>query len=203
MSLAISDLLHTVEQYLDIERQAEERHFYLDGVVYEMAGESLAHGRISTNLAGEVSLQLRGSPCEVLSKDMKVRSGPDPFPARSKKGLFSYPDLVVLCGEIRFHDKHRDVVLNPKVIIEVLSESTEAFDRGEKFLRYKQWNQTLTDYVLVSQVAPVVEHSIRQEDEGWMTYVHQGLDRVVEIKSINVRLALSLVYDRIDFSDLR
>ena len=203
MSLAVSNPDHTVEEYLDIERQAEERHFYLDGVIYEMAGESREHGVISTNLAIEVGLQLRGAPCALFSKDMKVRSGPEPFPPRGKKGLFSYPDLVVICGEMRFHDVHRDVVLNPNVIIEVLSESTEAFDRGEKFLRYKRWNPTLTDYVLVSQIAPVVEHSIRQDGEGWMTYVHQGLERVLEIKSINVRLALALVYDRIDFSDMR
>jgi Uma2 family endonuclease len=97
---------------------------------------------------------------------------------------------------------HRDVVLNPNVIIEVLSESTEAFDRGDKFLRYKKWNPTLTDYLLVSQRVPVVEHSIRQEDEGWMTYVHRGLDQIVEIESINVKLALSLVYERINFSDV-
>jgi Uma2 family endonuclease len=202
MSLAISNPGHTVEEYLDIERKAEERHFYLDGVIYEMAGESLEHGLISTNLTAEVVRQLRGTPCALLSKDMKVRSGPEPFPPRSKKGLFSYPDHVVICGEIRFHDTQRDVVLNPSVIIEVLSESTEAFDRGEKFLRYKKWNPTLTDYLLVSQLAPVVEHSIRQEDEGWMTYVHRGLDRVVEIESINVKLALSLVYERVDFSDV-
>ena len=201
MSLATSDSSHTVEQYLEIERQAEERYFYLDGVIYEMAGESPEHGLISTNLTGEMVSQLRGTPCALLSKDMKVRSGPDPFPPRSKKGLFSYPDIVVIRGEMRFHDTHRDVVVNPNVIIEVLSESTEAFDRGEKFLRYKKWNPTLTDYLLVAQVAPRVEHSIRQADEAWMTYVYQGLDRVIEIKSINVKLALSLVYERITFSD--
>jgi len=202
MSLAISNPGHTTEEYLRIERASEGRHFYLDGIIYEMAGESLEHGLISTNLTAEMVLQLRGTPCALLSKDMKVRSGPEPFPQHSKKGLFSYPDLVVICGQVRFHDMHRDVVLNPNVIIEVLSESTEAFDRGEKFLRYKKWNPTLTDYLLVSQRVPVVEHSIRQEDEGWMTYVHRGLDQIVEIESINVKLALSLVYERINFSDV-
>lgn len=201
MSLAISDTGYTVEEYLEIERQAEERHFYLDGVVYEMAGESREHGLISTNLVIELGLQLRGSPCALLSKDMKIRSGPEPFPPKSKKGLFPYPDLVVICGEMKFHDAHRDVVLNPKVIIEILSESTEAFDRGEKFLRYKRWNPTLTDYMLVSQTAPVVEHSIRREDEGWTTYVHQGLHQAVEIESIKVKLSLDLIYQRIKFSE--
>ena len=192
---------HSVEEYLELERQAEQRLFYLDGVIFEMAGEGLEHGLISTSITTEIGLQLRGTDCAVLAKDIKVRSGPEPFPPRTKKGLFSYPDLLVICGEIRFHDNHRDVVLNPNVIIEILSTTTEAFDRGEKFLRYKKWNPTLTDYLLVSQVAPVIEHSIRQSDQAWTTYVHQRLDEVVQIESISVRLPLALVYDRISFPE--
>ena len=115
-------------------------------------------------------------PCLLLSKDMKVRSNPLPHTQRFRNSLFSYPDLVIVCGEPLFHDVHRDILLNPQVIIEVLSPSTEAFDRGGKFLRYQTWNPTLTDYVLVSQEAPIIEHFIRRDDDSWSYYVYQGLD---------------------------
>lgn len=136
------------EEYLAFERQAEERHIYIDGRIQAMAGESFAHGRISMNLARELGIALKGKPCEPLSKDMKVRSGS--AQAKTKwppKGFFSYPDIVIVCGPIS-HDEHEDVVVNPKVIIEVLSASTEAFDRGEKFQRYRRHNDTLSDYIV-------------------------------------------------------
>ena len=190
---------YTVEQYLEIERKSGQRHYYLDGVIYEMAGESDEHGEITVNLVRELSTQLMDTLCRVRSKDTKVQSGPaNPL---SRKVVFSYPDVLVICGKLEFRDNHRDVIINPAVIIEVLSESTEAFDRGEKFLRYQLWNPTLTDYVLVSQSTPLVEHSIRQTDGGWLTYVCRGLDEVVEIESINVALDLARVYDRVIFSD--
>ena len=190
---------YTVEQYLEIERKSEERHYYLDGVIYEMAGESDEHGEITVNLVREISGQLMDTPCRVRTKDTKVQSGPaNPL---SRKVVFSYPDVLVICGKREFRDDHQDVITNPAVIIEVLSESTEAFDRGEKFLRYQLWNPTLTDYILVSQRTPLIEHSVRQADGAWLTYVRRGLDQVMEIKSINVALDLTRVYDRVVFSD--
>jgi Uma2 family endonuclease len=135
MALSQAEILYTVAEYLAFERSADERHEYLDGHLYAMAGESLNHGIICTNLAITLGAQLRGTPCLLLSKDMKVRSSPLPQTPRFRKGLFSYPDLVIVCGEPLFHDAHRNVLLNPKVIFELLSPSTEAFDRGSKFLR--------------------------------------------------------------------
>jgi Uma2 family endonuclease len=132
-----------------LERDSEERHEYLDGQIYLMAGESPEHADICTNLIRELAPQLRDTPCRVRSK-AKVRSGPSPIPRKSAKGLFSYPDVVVICGEPQYYDEIRHTVINPTVIIEVLSDSTEAFDRGEKFLRYQNWNPSLTDYILVS-----------------------------------------------------
>jgi Uma2 family endonuclease len=137
--------IYTIEEYLRLERASEERHYYIDGHIYAMAGESLSHSRICINLAAEVRTQLKGKPCEALSPNMKVRSGPA-IKRDSKAGLFSYADLVVICGEPRFHDEHQDALLNPTAIFEVLSTTTEAFDRGDKFLRYRTWNETLTDY---------------------------------------------------------
>ncbi|HKQ08803.1 MAG TPA: Uma2 family endonuclease [Blastocatellia bacterium] len=198
MAIRKSELLYTIEEYLEMERQAEERHEYLDGYVILMSGESIAHGDISANIAGLLHPQLRGTPCRMRIKDTKVRSGPIPRPG-SRKGLFSYPDFVVICGEPQFHDKHTDVVLNPTVIIEVLSESTESFDRGEKFERYRIWSPTLSDYLLVSQTRPVIEHLIRQADGGWISYLYTGLEQKLFINSINCELRLSEVYERVVF----
>jgi Uma2 family endonuclease len=114
--------------------------FYLDGLIFAMAGESLPHGIISVNLVVALGSQLKGKPCQALTKDTKVRSGPTPMSPRSTSGVFSYPDIVVVCEEPEFHDAHMDIILNPTVIVEVLSSSTEAFDRVEKFSRYKTWN---------------------------------------------------------------
>src|SRR6201999_889033 len=106
-------------------------------------------------------------------------------------GMFSYPDLVVICSEVEYHDKKKDVILNPKVIIEVLSESTEKFDRNDKFTRYQMFNSTLTDYILVSQDKPQVEHFIRQDDGSWKQFKFIGLDRNFIIDSIECTLHLS------------
>jgi len=156
--------LFTIDDYLALERTEEERHEYLDGCVYAMAGESPDHGRICVNLTRRLAAQLDGSGCEVFSKDLKVRCGPLPRPGGSLQGLFAYPDLVIVCGALQFHDQVRDVLLNPRVIVEVLSPSTEAFDRGEKFRRYRAWLPTLSDYVLVAQDRPLIDHYHRQEE---------------------------------------
>jgi len=199
MSVAQSEPRHTIEEYLALERDADERHEYLDGYIYVMAGESPEHADICTNLIGEMSRQLRGTPCRVRSKDTKVLSGPAVRQHRATKGLFSYPDIVVICGEPRYHDQSRDVVLNPSVIVEVISRSTEAFDRGQKFLRYQNWNPTLTDYLLVSQFEPIVEQYVRRPDSRWTYEAFRGLDQNFQIESIACRLSLADVYDRIVF----
>jgi len=198
MGLPQSIPYYTVEQYLDLERSGEERHEYLDGSIYAMAGESLQHSRICTNLARVVSTQLIGRSCEALSPNMKVRSGATIKQKRRQSVMFSYADLVVVCGEPRFHDKNRDVLLNPSVIVEVLSPSTEAFDRGEKFLRYRTWIDTLTDYVMVSQTMPLIEHYSRRED-GWLLTAASELTGTILIPSIDCQLRLSEVYDRVEF----
>ena len=198
MAIRKSPLLYTIEQYLTIERQSEERYEYLDGEIFAMAGESEAHGDICANLAGFLHPQLRETACRMRVKDTKIRSGPTPRPG-STKGLFSYPDLVIICGEREFHDEHQDVILNPKVIFEVLSESTETFDRGEKFQRYQLWNPTLTDSLLVSQTKPLIEHFIRQADGSWSYHIYSGLEQRILMNSINCELRLSDVYERVEF----
>jgi Uma2 family endonuclease len=122
-----------------------------------------------------------------------------PNPARNTSGLYSYPDVVVVCGDPEYHDEHTDVILNPSVLVEVLSPATEAFDRGEKWTRYQMWNPTLTDYILVSQDRPQVEQFSRQADGSWSFRRYTGLEEMVSIASIECTLKLADVYDRIVF----
>lgn len=174
---------------------------FLDGEIYLMAGESLPHGDISVNLIAALATQLKGKPCRALTKDTKVRSGPIPLAGRGSQGFFSYPDILVVCGEPEYHDTLQDVILNPTVIVEVLSPATEAFDRGEKFTRYQTWNPSLADYLLVLQDRPQIEHYSRQEDGGWAYHRHAGLDAEVRVESIQCIVKLADVYDRVTLRD--
>ena len=191
MSLAESRLRYTVEEYLELERQSEVRHEYLDGQIYEMAGESLAHGRICINLARELSTQLKGKPCEALSANMKVQV--------QSRSMYVYPDLTIVCDEPIFHDTKRDVLTNPRVIFEVLSPSTEKYDRGEKFRRYNSQLETLTDYVLISQHLCCVEHFTRQPHNQWLYRALTESTDTLHLVSIDCHLQVSEIYDRVVF----
>jgi Uma2 family endonuclease len=198
MAVPQEKLLYTVEQYLEMERAAEERHEYIDGYVYKMSGESLEHSRINVNLMIILGSQLRGKPCEALSPNMKVRSGLFIKEQKTRKGTFSYPDVSVVCGEPQFHDKYRDVLINPTVIIEILSPATEVFDRDEKFRRYQTNIETFQDYVLVSQTLPLIQMYSRHPD-GWLYRQAAGLDSAIYLPSIECYLPLREVYDRVTF----
>ena len=191
---------YSVDEYLEMERAADERHMYIDGDIFAMAGESPAHADVSSNTLLRVASQRKGTPCRARTKDTKVRCADAPLPGHSTKGMFYYPDIVVICGEPEYHDAHKDIVLNPKAIIEILSPSTEAFDRGEKFTRLQTCNPTLTDYVLVSQERPQIEHYQRQADGEWSYRLHLGLDATVAMASIGCTLKLADVYDRVKFA---
>ena len=190
---------YTPEEYLRLEREADERHEYLDGEIFAMAGESWEHGDVSVNLVAELGRQLKGTACRARTKDTKVRSGPLPYNSRRPKGLFSYPDVVVICGEPEYLDDYGDVVTNPAAIFEVLSPATELRDRNLKFQRYDKWNPTLHDYVLISQSAPLVEHFQRQTGGSWLYRRYEGLEQCVPLASIGCTLALSDLYDRVEF----
>jgi len=191
MSLPRTLPVFTAEEYLALERQSEIRHEFLDGTVYAMSGGRRAHSAICFNLAVSIGSQLRGTPCTGHSSDMKVRAG--------DASLFAYPDLTIVCGEPILHDDHGDVLLNPIVIFEVLSRSTEVYDRGEKFERYKTI-ETLTDYVLVSQDRARLEHFSRRPDGSWSLTEVDGLDASLGLASINCRLPLAEVYDRVELA---
>jgi Uma2 family endonuclease len=191
MSLPRALSIFTAEQYLDLERHSEIRHEFLDGIVYAMSGEGFKHSIICFNLIGTVGAQLKGTTFQGFSPNIKVRAG--------DASLYAYPDLTVCCGEPLLHDDHGDVLLNPSVIFEVLSRSTEAYDRGEKFERYKTI-ETLTDYVLVSQDRARLKRFSRQPDGPWSLTEVVGLDASLDLASIHCRVPLAEVYDRVEFS---
>jgi Uma2 family endonuclease len=181
----------TPDEYLATQRLSEDRAEYLDGVVYPMTGATINHIRIVANLTAELVVQLRGRKFDVLPIDMKVRL-PD-----SQK--FFYPDVTVVGGEPRLHDDRKDIILNPVLIVEVLSPSTEAFDRGAKFLAY-QTLDSLKEYVLVVQDRPVVEHYVRGENGTWTYAMASGLEASLTLPSIECTLNLSAVYDKVEFN---
>jgi Uma2 family endonuclease len=192
MGLPQSHTLYSPEEYLALERKSNERHEYLDGYIYEMSGESIAHSAICTNLAFVFVGQLKGRPCQAFSPNMKVRT--------KFNGLYSYPDLSIVCGQPEFHDNHKDIIINPKVIVEVLSPSTEAYNRGEKWIRYQEIN-SLSDYLLVSQDQPLIEHFSKQEGGKWLYTKTVGLESRLYLTSIDCQLQLSEIYDKVTFPD--
>lgn len=192
-------MLVSADEYLVSEREAHERHEWLDGLVYKMAGESTEHSLITTNIIIELGLQLRGTPCAVFSPNMKVRA--QLLPAPGMKGLFAYADAMIVCGKPLFHDVYRDVITNPKVIVEVLSPSTIRYDHDEKFERYQQ-NKSLTDYLLVSQKRPHIQHYSRKPRGRWEYLIETKLSGAITLASIKCKLKLKDVYDRLEFTPL-
>lgn len=183
--------IFTVESYLDFERIQIDRHEFLDGSVYAMAGESPNHSTICFNLNGIIHNQLRRKRCRGFSPNMKI--------ATNEKGLYSYPDLAIVCGQPTFFDNTKDVITNPTAIFEVLSPSTESYDRGEKYLRYTNQIETLQNYILISQDKFFVEVFTKEENGGWEKTEFSGVEAVCRIDSIECEIPLAELYDLVDF----
>jgi len=182
----------TSEEYLRLERQAETRSEYWDGKVYALAGASEVHNLIVANLVMILGSQVKGRPCKVYPNDMRIKV--------RETGLYTYPDVIVVCGKAIFEDRHRDTLLNPTLIIEVLSPSTEAYDRGTKFEHYRTLD-SLSDYLLVAQGSPTVEHFERQPDDKWLLSAYKGQEAVVFVASAGCNLPLMEVYDKLEWPD--
>ncbi len=179
----------TTEEYLAFERaQFDAKHEFLDGRIMTMAGASRQHNRIVANLVASLVTQLRGRPCDVYPSDMRVK-----IPAT---GLYTYPDVIALCHDPRFEDVEVDTLLNPSVIIEVLSPSTEAYDRGIKFTHYRSL-EALQLYILIAQDKPQIEIFRRQESGDWLLSVVEGLEARVSLDAIACELTLADVYERV------
>lgn len=177
--------LLTPDEYLALEREAEEKSEYCDGIMYAGSGASEAHNLIAMNVGAELHARLRKRPCKVYPGDMKVR-----VPDGSR---YFYPDLSVVCGEAKFADERRDVLLNPIILIAVLSESTAAFDRGKKFQAYQQID-SLREYLLIEQDDAVVERFVRREDGSWIYTRIAGIDATLTLDAIDCQLQLAEIY---------
>lgn len=188
MGLAKLKTRYSSAEYLELERQAETRHEYVDGEIYEMAGASQRHNRISVNMVRLLDNQLLERDCNVYGSDMRVK-----ITATEK---YTYPDVVAVCGEEFFEDKNEDTLLNPMLIVEVLSKSTEAYDRGGKF-EYYQTIESFQEYVLIAQEPFRVEQFVRKDTSIWTYFEFRKPDDVVKLNSINCELSLKDIYHKI------
>jgi len=182
---------YTPEQYLEMDRKADHRSEYVAGEILAMAGASREHNRITLNIGTSLTLLLRGKPCEPFTSDLRVKG--------QKTGAYLFPDVVAGCEPLEFEDSSLDILLNPVVIMEVLSPTTEVDDRSWKFAHFRRM-ATLKDYVLLSQYQPFAEHYTRQDDETWVLAEISGLQGILHLPSIGCKLSLSEIYERVDFA---
>ena len=182
----------TPEQYLEIERKAEFKSEYYRGEMFAMAGASWAHNLLVSHLLRDIGQQLRGKPCEICPSDMRVLV--------SASGLYTYPDAVAVCGERRLLDNQFDTLLNPHLIVEVLSPSTEAYDRGRKFEHY-QSIESLKEYLLLASDRVHADLYARQPDGRWLLTSATRLDDSLDLQSVGCSLALAGLYENVDFAE--
>ncbi len=182
----------TPQQYLDRERHASHKSEYYRGDMFAMAGATRRHHLIVGNLVRELGNALKDRPCEVYPSDMRVKVLPT--------GLYTYPDVVVVCGEPKMEDSHADTLLTPAILFEVLSGSTESYDRGGKFRHYREI-ESLQEYVIVAQDQPSVERYVRQIDGRWLLNETQSLEEASALDSIGVSIPMAEIYRNISFED--
>jgi len=184
------DRLVTPAEYLTFERASDTKHEYIDGQVYAMSGASRAHSLIAGSVSHALYPQLRAAGCNIFSGDMRVQV--------AAAGWYTYPDLVIACQDQHFGDAEVDTLLNPIVLIEILSPSTEKYDRGEKFARYQQL-ASLQEYLMIAQDQRQIEHYVRQPDQQWRLSAFTQADQMVELASVSSRLLVAQAYELITF----
>lgn len=185
MGLAIEKKLISPEEYLELERKALTKNELINGEIYAMAGVTRKHNRIALNIATFLNNFLKDSSCRVYFADLRVQV--------SKTGMFTYPDLILTCGNEIMADKHKDTLLNPKCILEVLSDSTEKYDHGEKFSHYQNL-ESLEEYILISQNLLKVETFLRQTDNKWLYQKVEGLENELYIHSVKAKIKIEEIY---------
>jgi Uma2 family endonuclease len=190
MSLPQTSRRLTEAEYLEIERAAEFKSEFFDGEMFAMAGGTPQHSLIGTNLGREFGNRLVNNPCVAYNADLRIKV--------DATGLCTYPDLSVICGPLKFSEGTDDTVVNPTVLVDVLSNSTEAYDRGRKFEHYRQI-PTLQEYLLVSQTEPRIEHFVRQSDGSWLMNEAAGMEKKLELPSLKITIALSEIFAKVNF----
>ncbi len=183
----------TDEEYLALERKAEFRNQFYDGIMYAMSGGSPTHAFVISAMAREFGNAFKKRPCRVASSDFRVRV--------SRGGLYTYPDIVVVCDEPKYSDDQKDTLVNPTLLIEVLSPSTEAYDRGFKTEQYRKI-ESLREYALVSQSRPHIEVFRRQASGDWLMSESTGVDASCRFDSVDCTIPLAEIYDKITFEEV-
>lgn len=182
---------YTLEEYLELDKNSEDRYEYFDGEVFAMAGGSLSHNRVAGNLFYGLRSKLEGRPCEVLPADMRIKV-PKAFPYR-------YPDLSIVCGEPIIEElSGQQMLVNPLALIEILSPTTEAYDQGRKFLAY-QSIAGFREYLLISQDQPHITQYVRQPSGKWLRSEIEGIESVLALESVNCALPLREIYRLVEF----
>jgi Uma2 family endonuclease len=181
---------YTLDEYFALAEASEDKLEFRSGEILSMAGGTESHSLIITNVAGELRSRLKSGPCRVYDSNLRVRA--------QKDQRYAYPDALVVCGERQFdpRDTRNLTVTNPTLIVEVLSDSTEASDRGEKFMAYIK-AESLREYLLVSQTTPRVQSYFRQPDGGWSFTYFEGLEATARLRSLQIDLPLSEVYAKV------
>jgi Uma2 family endonuclease len=179
----------TPAEYLALERASPYKSEFYAGEIFALAGASRRHNLITTNVLATLHAQLCHRQCTVYLSNMRVKV--------SETGLYTYPDALVVCGRELFDDREQDTLLNPTVIFEVLSKSTENYDRGKKFKNYRTL-ESLQEYLLISQDSCHVEHYLRQDDSQWLLSEADDRQSVIRLPSVDCVLALADVYDKVD-----
>jgi Uma2 family endonuclease len=188
-NLATAERLYTDEEYLAFERQAEEKHELIDGEIIAMAGASRRHNLISTNTTVALGNQLRGKGCELYANDMRVRM---------REGRYSYLDVVVVCGEPQFADEEFDVLLNPTVVVEVLSKSTRFRDKTEKLETFLKM-ESVRECLLIEQDKRHIEHYIKQTPKQWLVKIYEEPDETILLESVDCKISPRDIYAQIEF----
>jgi len=182
----------SVDEYLELERLAPHKSEFYRGDMFAMAGASREHNTVKENLIGELYGRLKGLPCRTYSSDQRLHVDPT--------GLYTYPDILIVCGEPQYDAKDRDTITNPTAIIEVLSPSTEKYDRGAKFRQYQQL-ASLKEYILVSHDEPLCERFVRQDDGSWNLTSATGLTGSFTFQSLAVSIPMTDIFRDVEFSD--
>ncbi len=192
---AIKDQIYTLEEYLELDHNSEQKIEFWDGNIFTLAGASASHNRIQRNALFYLQLKLRGRGCEVFPSDMRV--GVPAYPP------YRYPDLSVLCGQANIHTLGKqDILTNPSLIIEVLSDSTAQFDRGYKFTYYKSI-ESFTEYILIAQDRPHVTQFIKQDENGWLNREFNSMQDKFHLASLDCELELAELYEGVEFPEIQ
>ena len=190
-NLATVEKHYTDEEYLAFEREALQKHELIDGEIIAMAGASREHNLIGVNVSSEFRFRLKGGKCEVYANDMRVRM---------KKGRYGYPDVVIACEKPKFADDEFDVLLNPVVVVEVLSKSTRFRDKTEKLETYQKM-ESIRECLLIEQKEIRVEHYIKQTPRQWILRIYEELTETIILESINCEIPVAEVYAQIEFKE--